>query len=232
MKSSLAKVSLALVSVVFILGCQDVGTGPDGLVPQFAKVKDCDPSNPPVHRSCKDAPNVDRPQHTITLTIDGNASAAQPTNGDGSFNVAGFVMDASFFADKLSFTDGSPSCFLAAAENGGDLSALVGHLVILGFQPLTVYFTFPGSGDGAGAEHTLGLLEPSPETWPPTTDPDGDPNGNIDGILGEDPSLAVAPDPGEWMVTSKGKNHQNACTGTGSGSIDGVKWELTAVEVV
>ena len=40
MKSDLAKVSLALLSAVFILGCQDVGTGPvgpDGLVPQFDK---------------------------------------------------------------------------------------------------------------------------------------------------------------------------------------------------
>jgi hypothetical protein len=40
MKSSLAKVSLALLSAVFILGCQDLGSGPvgpDGLVPQFDK---------------------------------------------------------------------------------------------------------------------------------------------------------------------------------------------------
>ena len=38
MKSSLAKVSLALLSAVFVLGCQDMGTGPvgpDG--PQFDK---------------------------------------------------------------------------------------------------------------------------------------------------------------------------------------------------
>ena len=33
MKSNYVKVSLALLSAVFILGCQDVGTGPDG--PQF-----------------------------------------------------------------------------------------------------------------------------------------------------------------------------------------------------
>ena len=30
MKSDLVKVSLALLSVVFILGCQDVGSGPVG----------------------------------------------------------------------------------------------------------------------------------------------------------------------------------------------------------
>ena len=37
MKSNYVKVSLALLSAVFILGCQDVGTGPDGLVPQLDK---------------------------------------------------------------------------------------------------------------------------------------------------------------------------------------------------
>ena len=38
MKSNLTKVSIALLSVVFILGCQDLGpVGPDGLVPQFDK---------------------------------------------------------------------------------------------------------------------------------------------------------------------------------------------------
>ncbi len=35
MKSNYVKVSLALLSAVFILACQDVGTGPDGLVPEF-----------------------------------------------------------------------------------------------------------------------------------------------------------------------------------------------------
>ena len=40
MKSNLTKLSVALLSAVFILGCQDMGSGPvgpDGLVPQFAK---------------------------------------------------------------------------------------------------------------------------------------------------------------------------------------------------
>lgn len=58
MKSSLTKVSLTLLSAVFILGCQDMGSGPvglDDLGPQFAKViKNCDPDIGPVHPSCKD----------------------------------------------------------------------------------------------------------------------------------------------------------------------------------
>ena len=50
----LAKVSLTLASVVFILGCQDLGSGPvgpDGLVPQFAKPGRCE--DDPGHQSCK-----------------------------------------------------------------------------------------------------------------------------------------------------------------------------------
>ena len=40
MKSNLVKVAIALASVVFVLACQDLGTGavgPDGSVPQFAR---------------------------------------------------------------------------------------------------------------------------------------------------------------------------------------------------
>ncbi len=40
MKSNLTKLSLALLSAVFVLGCQDVGTGvvaSDGPGPQFVK---------------------------------------------------------------------------------------------------------------------------------------------------------------------------------------------------
>ena len=34
----------ALLGVVLVLGCQDVGTGPDGLVPQFDKPSDDNPN--------------------------------------------------------------------------------------------------------------------------------------------------------------------------------------------
>ena len=54
MKSNLTKLSLALLSAVFILGCQDQGSGPvgpEGLVPQFDKkgTGDCAPKVDNVH---------------------------------------------------------------------------------------------------------------------------------------------------------------------------------------
>ena len=52
MKAHLAKLSLALLSAVFLLGCQEQGSEPvglEGLGPQFAKPGAC-----PGHPSCKD----------------------------------------------------------------------------------------------------------------------------------------------------------------------------------
>ena len=54
MKSNLTRVSFALLSAVFILGCQDLGSGPvgpDGLVPQFDKkgTGDCELPGHNVH---------------------------------------------------------------------------------------------------------------------------------------------------------------------------------------
>ena len=52
MKAHLAKLSLALLSTVFLFGCQEQGSGPvglEGLGPQFAKPGAC-----PGHPSCKD----------------------------------------------------------------------------------------------------------------------------------------------------------------------------------
>ena len=73
MKKHLVKLSLALLSAVFILGCQDQGSGVVGvdLVPQFAKEKNCDPEKPPVHPSCKpEEPPL--PEHTFLLTLVSN----------------------------------------------------------------------------------------------------------------------------------------------------------------
>ena len=72
MKFDLAKVSLALMSAVFILGCQDQGSGvvgPDGLSPQFAK-KDKNCVTPPLHKSCKDEdPPLPSDDATYTATF-------------------------------------------------------------------------------------------------------------------------------------------------------------------
>lgn len=62
MKSHLAKLSLALLSAVFLFGCQEQGSepvGPEGVGPQFAK-KDC--AVDPTHPGCKDDDDGGGPQ--------------------------------------------------------------------------------------------------------------------------------------------------------------------------
>ena len=99
MKSNLTKVWLALLSAVFVLGCQDQGTGlvePGGLGPQFAKVKEC-----PGHPSCK------TPQEVLTLyvTIDSEqlTGSVSPVTVEvmttGSLIFEDFPLDLSFFKD-------------------------------------------------------------------------------------------------------------------------------------
>ena len=56
MKRSLTKVSLAPLFAVFVLGCQEQGSGPvgpGGLGPQFAKVKNCDPEKGKIRPTCE-----------------------------------------------------------------------------------------------------------------------------------------------------------------------------------
>ena len=76
MKAHLTKVSLALLSAAFLLGCQDLGSGavgPDGLEPQFAK-----PSCPG-HPSCKpddDGGGGDKTNGVYSVTF------TDPSGGD------------------------------------------------------------------------------------------------------------------------------------------------------
>ena len=88
MKAHLAKLSLALLSAVFLLGCQEQGSepvGPEGLGPEFMKVKNCDPGDREVHPSCK--PAEDDPNTKVTWSfadltvhvVPDNASTLQST---------------------------------------------------------------------------------------------------------------------------------------------------------
>ena len=150
MKASLTKVSLALLSAVFVLGCQDQGpVGPEGLEPQFAKAekpdKNCDPTNPPVHPSCKPdgddggKPNPASPFYSYTFTPGGitsdvttNPDPAGATGGDSSPLLQGCCDDVKeeliLSGDIAALFE--PRCFapgqevievIRFAEFGGDL---------------------------------------------------------------------------------------------------------------
>ena len=83
MKAHLAKVSLALLSAVFLLGCQEQGSepvGPEGLGPQFAAKKCANNSALP---GCGGDDGGDGDPAATTLTLaDGMQTPLNPSNDD------------------------------------------------------------------------------------------------------------------------------------------------------
>ena len=85
MKAHLAKVSLALVSAVFILGCQDLGSGPVGPEgPQFDKEVDGEHGTIKPHGG--DKGNEETATFTATFTLAGDSDDNQlPANLQTAF---------------------------------------------------------------------------------------------------------------------------------------------------
>ena len=127
MKSYLAKVSLALLSAGFLLGCQDQGSGPvgpEGLGPEFAKVKNCDPPNP--HPSCKDGDAGDNSTALVALIGGFNTGTGQTATvqTDSRTRLKLFNASEAFETDinlsntmELADADGC-----TVKNNGGDLA--------------------------------------------------------------------------------------------------------------
>jgi len=81
MKSNLTKLSLAFLSAVFILGCQDQGPlGPDALVPQFDKkgIGDC---TDPINGHCHGDDGSDPVDATFTADFGGLLFVAEDGGG-------------------------------------------------------------------------------------------------------------------------------------------------------
>ena len=103
MKSELVKLSLALLSAVFILGCQDQGAGPvgpDGLVPQFDKAGTGNCRKMPHDVHCHDGGELGDALFNVTVMISGE------TAGEGTTTLEGmvwehFVLNPDFFNRKL-----------------------------------------------------------------------------------------------------------------------------------
>ena len=140
MKSDLVKLSLALLSAVFILGCQDQGSGPvgpDGLVPQFAKVKNCDPPDP--HPSCnEEGGRGGSVPANLTMTGGMTTASTQPVEFQDFENIlafSNFVHQPITLTMALSATHGAPrnECtpFLRkkATPNEDDLDDLFDKLI-------------------------------------------------------------------------------------------------------
>ena len=100
------------------------------------------------------------------------------------------------------FTGDELTCSLAAVTPTASLWIAPGE------DHVHLFFQFEFPDNEARAGYTLELLGNRPDNWPPTAD-----NG-----------VEIEPrNGGEWSVSSKGKNHRDACTGSGFGIV----WEAT-----
>ncbi len=126
MKSHLAKVSLAVLSTVFLLGCQEQGSGPvglEGLGPEFAKPDAC-----PGHPSCKDEPSDSPRNAVVTVTV-----ASDLLDGTESGRAASLVNGGSSIHNVELTVTGN------ACSASGDLRGIIGILDAQG----TATYTFP-----------------------------------------------------------------------------------------
>ena len=128
----------ALLGVALVLGCQDVGTGPDGLVPQFA-AKKC--TLDPGAKGCKDPKEGGQGSVAANLEMDGGMTAStQPVEFQDFENIlafSNFVHQPITLAMALSAThnDRREKCtpFLRnrATPDGDDLDDLFDKLIDL-----------------------------------------------------------------------------------------------------
>ena len=143
MKAHLAKLSLALLSTVFLFGCQDMGSdplGPEGLGIQAAKVKEC-----PGHPSCKEPP-------PLGTTFDVTIVSSQISSPDAQATTA---LDLFFenFQLNLAFFNQFTGCNSLGIEDGtfimtrGDADGPHVH----------VNFGFKHSESGVESKHNLSI---------------------------------------------------------------------------
>ena len=145
MKAHLAKLSLALLSTVFLLGCQDMGSepvGPEGLGPEFGHKTTHNPGG-------KDD---DRPTYYITVSRDISSprTLTRALRSPEHLRVDDVSLNLSFFDDKL-------TCDLG--EQQGSIAIDLGR----GGDHLHLFFSF----ELDGASHNIGFLLEVPTTWPP-----------------------------------------------------------------
>ena len=200
MKSNLAKVSFALFFAVFILGCQDLGTGPvgaDGLVPQFGK-PDC--GTAATHPSCKppddDEPEV--PRYAIILSDDLGKNndifsvGADPYVTD--HHLGAVIVTSGFQMDITAIL-----AFQKAVTCGGAAltSPLTGRFSLTSFAIPQLLLFFRHNE----VDHWIESLSDVGENWVPT----------------EGKTVMVSDVNGQWEIKTRGKKNQNGCTGEGGG---------------
>ena len=215
MKSDLAKLSLALLSAVFVLGCQDLGSGPvgpDG--PQFDKP---DPDGEcPVPRDAKDHCHGDEeppppPEDaTFTANFTGNVVTIVggplfgPHGGKKMLSGGGVGRPEIKlnFTDFLHVVEGGESCFPVVPDVVGYPGILAIFQKTPGSDEAIIHYNFTGKDKVSGDTDIVyalllrGVLDPA--DWVPATTEDED----MATIAGG--TFEIAPEHGPGAISCKG----------------------------
>ena len=211
MKSNLTKLSLALLSAVFVLGCQDVGSGPvgpDG--PQFNSPF----SGPCTERHChgEDA-DVEASTYRISFTVDsdifGVNAVGDPisydTNGLGHVVVEIFKMDITVLLQEgWGVTCGGPPLPVVVDPEAvvADKVILTGRFNLTPFANPALHLSFEHNGAAHYVQSLSDSFSDMEAEWYPT-------------VIGPKGAVTVKDLNGQWKITTTGKNHRFGCTGEG-----------------
>ena len=181
----------ALLGVAFLLGCQDVGTGPDGLAPQFDKRDfggECAVARLRGHCHVLDPePPATNPLNVTITSTPGHLSAAQQDMSGPGLNDVNLEVNLSTFPASCNLGTKTGQLFIAQGDD---------HVHV------SFSFTHNESGSGGESRHALsmdGVLQ----------------TGALPPIVGT-PAVIVESAAGLWSITSRGKDHRNGCKENGA----------------
>ena len=201
----------ALIGVALVLACQDVGTGPDGLVPQFNKPLDIS------EEDCDDLPGfifdekghchagevVAEPTDIYHVWVTGDIFT---TNDAGDMGVVyeAFGGGPRAVDVQLRLSQVMLDAVTCGVDDGpSDLrEPLKGNLVFGNFLIDSIALNFNHNL----AEHHFSSHTELPDSpWPP--------------LPGDTVTVGpgVGSGSGEWGLQTKGQNHRDGCTGEGVG---------------
>ena len=156
----------ALLGVALVLGCQDVGTGPDGLVPQFDKKGTGDCADKPHNVHCHDDDVVVEggdPSYTVThdvsfLTVTNPITDGRSGGKKGTAVSIGHALDrkpavlSQGFIDKIQALSGLDDDDIDACFGDGAVGLSAQFRARNGYVEGQYYFLAKGTDGEAGAD--------------------------------------------------------------------------------
>ncbi len=213
MNAHLAKLSLALLSAVFLLGCQEQGSSPvglEGLGPELDKRGSGSCAAAASGGHCHG--DEEATEFTVKVTGDIFSVGGFVDGVDGLYEATrngvrarGFQLDISSIFNAVTCAEGGELPFLP--------NPLTGTLGFGNFLNDYIILFFEYNGADHYFQSQIDDLD-NPDPWPPTV---------------AEGTRTVTQGTGEWSIQNQDKNHRDGCTGeSGPGSIT---WEAEVTNI-